>query len=146
MKKQDKPIEIEESFYVPIEKVWNALTDVDEMKRWYFDNIDSFIPDIGAKSRFAVNSGERIFTHLWEIIDVVPYRKIAYTWKYLEYKGDSYVTFELYEKPDFVKLVLTVVVTEDFPDEISEFKRESCIGGWTYFINGRLKEYLEKSN
>jgi hypothetical protein len=40
--------------------------------------------------------------------------------------------------------VLTVEVLEDFPDDIPEFRRESCIGGWNYFINHRLKEYLDK--
>lgn len=32
---------------------------------------------------------------------------------------------------------------ESFPQHIPEFKRETCEGGWTYFINQRLKEYLD---
>ena len=33
---------------------------------------------------------------------------------------------------------------EDFPDDIPEFKRESDVEGWTFFISKSLKEFLEK--
>ena len=36
------------------------------------------------------------------------------------------------------------VIVESFPQDIPEFSRMSCLGGWTYFINQSLKEYLEK--
>lgn len=42
------------------------------------------------------------------------------------------------------KLILTHQVTETFPQNIEEFKRESCTGGWNWFIKKSLKEYLEK--
>jgi len=38
--------------------------------------------------------------------------------------------------------VLTCEVVEDFDDNIEEFKRESGIEGWNYFIKNRLKEFL----
>lgn len=142
MKKSNEPIIVEETFQNSIEKVWKALTDLNEMKRWYFENIDIFKAEIGSKSRFSVHSGEQTFTHLWEVTEVVAPKKITYNWKYLEYSGDSFVTFELFEKDRQTKLRLTVEVVEDFPNDIPEFKRESCIGGWNYFINGKLKEYL----
>lgn len=146
MKKTDDPILIEKSFKISIERVWNAITNLDEMKLWFFENIDSFKPEVGSKSRFVVLSGERIFTHLWEVTEVIDLRKITYNWKYAEYSGDSFATFELSEKESNTKLKLIVNVIEDFDNRIPEFKRESCIGGWNYFINKKLKEYLEPSN
>ena len=53
------------------------------------------------------------------------------------------VVFELYEHGDSTTLRLTLDIREDFPEDIPEFKRKSCIGGWEYFIQGRLKEFLE---
>jgi hypothetical protein len=41
------------------------------------------------------------------------------------------------------KLRLTAQVLEDFPEDIPEFKRESGVEGWTYFIKKSLKEFLE---
>ena len=52
--------------------------------------------------------------------------------------------FELFEEDKMTKLILTHQVLEDFPDDIPEFKRESGVEGWTFFINKSLKEFLEK--
>jgi len=41
-------------------------------------------------------------------------------------------------------LTLTTQITEDFDDSIPEFKRESCIGGWNYFLKERLFNYLKQ--
>jgi hypothetical protein len=49
----------------------------------------------------------------------------------------------LFEDKSHVKLKLSVRIVEDFPDDIPEFKRESGLEGWTYFIRKRLKEYFE---
>ena len=35
--KEDQPIIVERTYNAPIEKVWNAITNKDEMKKWYFD-------------------------------------------------------------------------------------------------------------
>jgi uncharacterized protein YndB with AHSA1/START domain len=45
-----KPIIVEESYNAPIEKVWNAITSYDEMKQWYFEEMESFRPEIGFKT------------------------------------------------------------------------------------------------
>jgi hypothetical protein len=39
---------------------------------------------------------------------------------------------------------LTNIITEDYPSDVPEFKRESCIGGWNYFLGEMLKGFLEK--
>ncbi len=65
MKKGDDPIIVEQFFNRSIESVWKAITEVEQMRQWFFENIP-------------------------------------------------------------------------------EFKRESCIEGWTYFIKKRLKEFLEE--
>jgi len=32
-----EPLVIERTFNAPIARVWKALTDAEEMRRWYFD-------------------------------------------------------------------------------------------------------------
>lgn len=59
------------------------------MTKWYFNNVSGFKPEVGFETEFVVASKERIFTHLWKIIEVVPYKRIAYTWNYKEYEGES---------------------------------------------------------
>lgn len=143
MQKNDNPIIVEQAFNVSKETVWKAITDIDQMHHWYFGNIPSFEAEVGFKTQFTVKSGGRKFTHKWEIKDVVPLKRISYNWKYEEYPGEGLVVFELSAQNKLTKLKLTNHVLESFPDDVPEFKRESCVGGWRYFLQGRLKEYLE---
>lgn len=143
MKKTDPPIIVKQNFHSPLEIVWKSITELEKMHQWYFENIPSFKPEVGFKTQFNIKSGERNFLHKWEVLEVIPNKLIKYNWKYENYPGDSNVTFELLEENNKTKLKLTVEVLEDFPQNIPEFKRESCIGGWEYFIKDRLKKYLE---
>ena len=34
-----KPVIVEQSFDQPIEKVWAAITELDQMIQWFFENI-----------------------------------------------------------------------------------------------------------
>lgn len=138
-----KPVVVEQLFTATIKDVWRAITDIDEMKLWYFDNIPDFEPCIGFKTKFIVRSDNRTFTHLWTISEVIPNEKISYTWQYAEYAGESTAHFELISINNQIKLTVTCVGLETFLSEIPEFTHESCKAGWTYFINNRLKEYLE---
>ncbi len=54
------------------------------------------------------------------------------------------MTFELTEQGRATTLKLTNTVLQDFPDNVPEFERESCLAGWQYFIGQSLKVYLEK--
>tara|TARA_R110002049_G_scaffold13550_7_gene59014 strand:- start:2340 stop:2780 length:441 start_codon:yes stop_codon:yes gene_type:complete len=142
MKKTDPPIVIQESFNTSIEVVWRAITDPSEMTQWFFDNIPDFEPRIGFRTQFVVKNSDRIFTHSWAVSEVIENKKLTLNWKYLEYAGDAIVTFSLQKKENFVELKLEMKILEDFPDHIPEFTRQSCIGGWNYFIKEQLKGYL----
>ncbi|MGB1269680.1 MAG: SRPBCC family protein [Flavobacteriaceae bacterium] len=142
MKRTDPLIIVEELYDTSLENVWNSITDPNEMNKWFFEQIKSFKAEEGFETEFTVEVENRKFTHLWKIVDVSPYHKIKYQWKYLEYSGNSFVTFELKEENGKVRLILTAEVLEDFPENIPEFKRESCVGGWNYFIKDSLRNYL----
>ena len=140
------PIIVTHTFPVRPDTVWRAITELDLMRQWYFDNIPSFKAQVGFKTQFPVQSQGRLFTHLWRVTEVVPQKKIVCRWRFEEYPGDSFVTFELWEQKGATTLTLTVNVTESFPEDIPEFQRESCVGGWEYFIGERLKNFLAKAS
>ena len=142
MKKTEPPIIIEQNYNTSIENVWDAITKVDLMRQWFFENIPSFKAEIGFKTQFIVQTETRSFQHLWEITKVEPLKKIAYNWKYKDYNGDSYVEFELFEKLNATRLKLSHHVLEDFQENISEFTRASGVAGWNYFIKESLKNFL----
>jgi len=146
MNKNDEPIILEQRFNLSIEKVWNSITEISQMRQWYFNNIPSFKPEVGFETQFNVQSKDRNFLHMWKVTKVVPLKMITYNWKYGGYPGDSFVVFELFKHNNLTKLRLTHQIKESFPKDIAEFTRESGVEGWTFFINKSLKKYLEKNN
>jgi uncharacterized protein YndB with AHSA1/START domain len=142
MKKNEKPIIVEETFPNDIRSVWEAITDPEEMRKWFFDNMPDFKPVVGFKVEFNVESESRDFLHQWKVTRVIPIEIIEYNWKYGGYRGDSFVRFELSKEDGSTRLRLTHTVLEDFDEDVPEFSRESCLTGWKFFIKNRLKDFL----
>lgn len=135
---------VKQTFNASAEAVWSSITEVSQMRVWYFNNIPSFKPEVGFETRFNVQSQNRTFLHTWLITEVIPLKKIAYRWKYEGYPGDSLAVFELFKQGNSTKLRFTHQVLEDFPEDIPEFSRESGVKGWEFLIQKSLKEFLEK--
>lgn len=143
MKKAEPPIVVECSYPCSADKVWNALTELNEMKQWYFDNIPAFEAKVGFETSFLVKAPSRDFLHQWKVTEVIHEQKIAYNWTFDGIVGESASIFELIPSGNSTTLRLTSVVYTDFPEDIPEFERESGVGGWNYFLGERLKAYLE---
>jgi uncharacterized protein YndB with AHSA1/START domain len=143
MKSDMQPIVVEQSFATAVGDLWRAITDVEWMRQWFFEGIPDFRPEVGFRTEFSVRSGERDFLHLWMVTEVEPLKRIVYDWRYDGYPGDSFVEFKIFERDGRATLRLTHSVREDFPDDISDFSRESCEGGWEYFIKQQLRSFLE---
>ena len=135
-------IVLERTFNAPVARVWKALTDVDQMRQWYFD-LKEFKPQIGFEFEFIVEHEGNIYHHLCRVTDVVPEKKIAYTWRYKGEPGDSLVTFELSPEDDKTRLKLTHTGIETFP-KTPAYARKNFENGWTAIIGSELKEFVEK--
>jgi len=142
MKSKDSPLIVERTLEFSKETVWNAITQIDQMKQWFFEQIKTFEPVVGFETSFVVKSGDIVFPHLWRITEVIPENKIVYSWKYEGYAGNSFVTFEVNPQDNGTQLKITNDIVEDFTEDIPEFKPESCLAGWEYFLN-RLDLYLQ---
>lgn len=143
---QNEPIIVEQTYNTSIDRVWKAITDSGQMRKWFFANIDSFKAEVGFETEFNVQANDKNYLHLWKITEVQVQKKIIYNWKYGGYSGNSYVIWELSSENNFTKLKLTHEGQETFPQDNPDFRRESCIEGWKYFICQRLKEFLETIN
>lgn len=144
MKASEPPIVASEVFNVSADVLWSAITEVDEMHQWYFNNIPAFEATVGFKTEFLVDAGERSFLHMWEVVAVEPSKMIRYTWRYPNYEGDAHVTFEIdADESGQTRLTVTCTILKDFQAGIPEFTRESCQGGWNYFIKDSLKKYID---
>lgn len=131
-----------EIFKTTKENLWNALTDLNLMKQWYFKEINFFEPKIGSKTLFSIEYEGKKFTHKSYVFEVIPKEKIAYHWQYEECAGDSTVTFELKEVKYGILLTLTARILDPFP-EMKEFSYESMNKGWETLLKVRLKQFVE---
>jgi uncharacterized protein YndB with AHSA1/START domain len=139
------PFVIERTFNAPVEKIWNAITDKNEMKQWYFDLVE-FKPEAGFRFQFNGHGkdGHKEYLHLCEVSEVVKQKKLTYRWRYDGYEGNSFVSFELFAEGNKTKLKLTHIGLETFPAANPDFAKENFIDGWTQIIGSSLKEFVEK--
>jgi uncharacterized protein YndB with AHSA1/START domain len=135
---------IERTFNAPVAKVWKALTNADEMRRWYFD-LKEFKAERGFEFQFVVEHEGNTYDHRCKVTEVVPQKKIAYTWRYGGHEGDSLVTFELFAEGDKTKLKLTHEGLETFP-KLPAYARKNFEQGWTSLVGTSLKDFLENAD
>jgi uncharacterized protein YndB with AHSA1/START domain len=132
---------IERTFNAPIARVWKALTEAEDMRRWYFE-LKEFKPEVGFEFEFTVEHEGVKYCHLCKITEVIPQKKLAYTWRYRGHEGDSLVTFELFADGNKTRLKLIHEGLETFP-KLPSFARKSFMQGWTQIIGSSLKEFVE---
>lgn len=138
------PFTIERTYNAPISKVWKAITDKDLMKQWYFD-LPDFKAEIGTEFQFKGGADDgKQYTHLCIVVEVIQEKKIAYTWRYDGYEGNSKVTFELFEEENKTVLKLTHEGLDTFPASNPDLSKENFVAGWTEIIGNSLKTFIEK--
>ncbi|MBK0401653.1 SRPBCC domain-containing protein [Adhaeribacter sp. BT258] len=138
----NQSIEIERTFNAPAQTVWLALTDKDQMKKWYFD-LAEFKPEPGFVFKFEGGAENRKFLHLCEVTEVIPERKLAYSWRYDGFSGNSLVTFELFPEGEKTRLKLTHAGLDTFPANEPALARPNFVEGWQQIIGVSLKQFLE---
>jgi uncharacterized protein YndB with AHSA1/START domain len=136
------PLTVERTYNAPINVVWQAITDKDQMKQWYFD-LPEFKPEVGFEFSFEGGNEDRTYIHHCRIVEIIPGRKLKHTWIYEGHEGESFVTFELFPEGDKTRIQLTHEGLETFPP-IADFRRENFQEGWNDIIGRSLKEFVEK--
>jgi uncharacterized protein YndB with AHSA1/START domain len=136
-----EPYVIERTFDAPAPLVWRALTTPEDMSRWYFD-MQGFRPEAGCDFRFVVEHAGNVHDHRCRITELVPKKKIAYTWRYEGREGLSLVTFELFAEGKKTRLKLTHAGLESF-GKAPEVARKNFVRGWTWLVGTGLKDFVE---
>jgi len=136
-----EPLVVERTFNAPPARVWKAITNVAEMRRWFFE-LEEFKAEAGFEFQFAVEHKGFNYVHRCKVTKVVLHQALAFSWRYEGYAGDSLVTFELFAEGEKTRLWLTHTGLETFP-KIPAFARKNFMGGWTQLIGTSLKDYVE---
>jgi len=133
---------VERTLNAPVARVWKALTDVDQMREWYFD-LKEFKAEVGFEFEFVVEHEGNRYHHLCRIKEMIPEKKIAYTWRYKGEPGESLVTFELFADGDKTRVKVTHTGIETFP-KTPAYARKNFEAGWTAIVGTELKQFVER--
>lgn len=141
------PVVIEVTLNAPSDRVWQAITDKDKMKQWYFE-VPEFKPEVGFEFKYyGGEEGGKKYPTSCKILAVVPGRKLVHTWSFDEYPHETIVTFELFPEGDRTKLRLTHegldTMPAQYPDTVSAKNHQE---GWTYIIGTSLKQFVENGS
>jgi uncharacterized protein YndB with AHSA1/START domain len=139
-----EPVVVERTYTTPVIKVWEALTDTEQLKQWYF-YLPSFTPEVGFSFQFEGGKDEKKYQHLCVITEVIPEKKLSYSWKYAGYQGNSLVTFELFPEGLSTRVRLSHEGFESFPADNPDFAKDNFAAGWNYIIGSSLANFLTKA-
>lgn len=142
IKKNNLPLIIETILNTPVEKVWKAISNKEEMDKWYFKT-SAFKPEVGFTFQFpGEGSNGEAYIHHCEVKEVIPFKKLSYSWRYEGIPGNSLVEFELFPEGDKTKLKLTHTGVDTFVTDSPDFAKGSFEMGWSHIIGKSLPEYL----
>jgi uncharacterized protein YndB with AHSA1/START domain len=136
----DTPFVMEQIYDAPVEKVWHALTQEHSLRDWYFPQLRKFEPVVGFAFEFA-NDGSP-YQKDWRVTQVVAGRKLAHSWAYKGYPGQSEVTFDVVAEGAQTRLTLTHTGLASFPPD-PHFARQRFENGWQQLLGSSLKRYLK---
>lgn len=135
------PIIVEQFTKASPAAIWQALTNREIMKEWYF-TIDDFVLEEGATFNF-YEGPEKQFHHQCTIKTIELEKKFAHTWTHPnQSKGTSLVTWEIIPQNEGTLIRLKHEGTENLADAGAEFSRDNFEMGWKGIVQSTLKNYL----
>lgn len=134
---------LSETYNVPVEELWQALTNQEKMKIWYFD-ISNFKLERGFVFEFYEPGEERKYLHRCEILDFKPNSFLKHTWTHPEFSnGITEVHWEMEELNNETHLKFSHIGLENIADAGEAFQRKNYEEGWKYNLEIALRQFLE---
>ena len=135
-------VKVEAVFDATKSQVWDALTNTEIMKVWYFD-ISNFKLAVGSEFSF-YEGDKKEYLHEGEILKVEQNVVLQHTWKHPQQsKGSSIVTWEIEETDNNkVKVTLSHEGLENFADAGPNFAPANYEMGWNAIVKTNLRNYL----
>lgn len=143
---ETKPLIVERTLHATPARIWEALTNNDQMQQWYFQ-LAQFEAKVGFEFSFLGqgSKGEK-YKHNCRITAVEPEKKLSYTWEYDGFEGSSEVTFELFPQGDETLVRITHTGLDSFPNNNPDFDPASFSKGWNHILGISLKKFVEKED
>jgi|SRR6476659_2832349 len=141
-------VQLTRIFNVSAPLLWEVLTDRKHLSKWYFTFTEDWNLEIDHAFEWSAGDLEsKQWVHRGVFKEVVKDKKLVHSWAYPGYSGTSTLSWELKViDENHTELTLTHVFDIPFDTTVKELKQENFEGGWNYFLNEGLVNYLNKLN
>ncbi len=137
-------IHLEVTYNAPVERVWQALTEPDQIREWCFD-VPNFLAEQGTEFEFNKLGHKNMYLHRCKILDAKDKKRLQYTWSYPDLQiGESVVTWELIPRGAVTSVRLVHEHLLNHKDGGEAFTIDSFDSGWNNILKRSLADYLEK--
>lgn len=126
----------------PIEKVWDALTNAEIVKQYFFGSNQETTWEIGSPLLWTGEYEGQSYVDKGVVLDFFPNKKLSYSylssWSGLDDKPENYllVSYEVAQKESGTELIIT---QSNYDEEKAKHSAEN----WAVVIDG-LKKIVEK--
>lgn len=139
-----EPVVVERVIDAPVAAVWAAITTPEAIRKWFCE-FKNFEAVVGREFEFTADDKGVSYLHHCQVTGVIPEQRLAYTWRYTGYTGDSLVAFDLSSEGSKTRIRVTHTGLETFP-QISAFAKGNFEQGWTALVGTLLPQYLAQQN
>jgi uncharacterized protein YndB with AHSA1/START domain len=140
------PVRIERILNAPVEKVWSALTERDQLKKWYFDFPETFVLNPGQQFDWWAGPPDgKQWLHRGKIVEVIKNKKLVHTWEFPGYTGHSELSWELNEfEKNKTRLLLIHKFIIPFDLKEDALRRRNFVTGWKQIMES-LADFIQRS-
>jgi len=128
-------------FNHPIEKVWNAISNAEEISTWFIKA--DFKAEKGYQYTFTATEEKGCLAITGEVKESNPYT-LVYTWIVADTNVETTVSWKLVSTENGTKLLLEHSGISNYAGETAIAMFESFNGGWTNCVN-QLTDYLKEA-
>lgn len=139
-----KDINLDFTYSHPIERVWRALTEPEQIEQWMMKN--DFKPEVGHRFMFRDEPVKILFKEMWdgttqgEVLECDPPNRLAYTF-HSPPNPKTVITYTLTSVPEGTKVHFN---QSGFHGWRGWMMRRAMNGGWRRMSSGTLLETLER--
>jgi uncharacterized protein YndB with AHSA1/START domain len=131
---------LEKTYPVPVARVWDAITDINKLRQWYFP-LPEFRLEVGFEYVIGSKTKDK---HRVRITEILPGKKLVHTFVNIDQPGMSHVTFELFDEGSQTRFRLTHTGLDTFPTDVPDFAPAVIESGWGYLFGTSLAAYFEQ--
>jgi len=139
-------IHVERTYPINATKLWQALTNKQNMKEWFYE-IPNFTTEVGGEFEFFKHNQQQNTLYQCQVIEIIPVELFKFTWRHPKQSaGTSIITWRLIPRRGATTLHLTHEGLETFKDAGEHFTQDNFELGWERILGDQLSKYIDRLN